>query len=253
MVRLLIMTSPTFWIVNQNGSVVERWGRLLRQQGWAVSTAERVEAFLAEFRRGTIGLVLLDWACLEGEGGACVQAVKQSSGAAVLLTAGVELANDRIIEMLDAGADDFFPHSLQAELLLAKLKTHLRRLAPSLPGAGDVLKAPEGDLKLDRPKREVLILGRGAKWTAVPSLTLTETRLLALLLERPGTALERRYIIDAIWQAEGERILPGTVDKHIESLRRKLGRRGARIQAVYGLGYKWNFVPTGRGVGAKSK
>lgn len=234
----MTVSPPTLWIVNQNGSVVARWERLLRQQGWPVSTADRVDGFLAAFRAGGCGLVLVDWDCLQGGGAASVAAIKERSGVSVLLTSGLDLGNDRIIEMLEAGADDFLPHSLQAELLLAKLKTHLRRIAPP-PRAADVLKAPEGDLKLDRPKREVLVLGRGSKWAPVPSLTLTETRLLAMLLERPGTVLERRDIIDALWQADGERILPGTVDKHIESLRRKLGRLGTRIRAVYGVGYAY--------------
>lgn len=238
MVRSSPVPTLTLWIVNQNGGVVARWTRLLSQQGWAVSAADRVDGFLDAFRAGDGGLVLVDWDCLRDGGAAAMAAIKARASVSVLLTAGVELGNDRIIEMLEAGADDFLPHSLQAELLLAKLRTHLRRIAPP-PKAADVLKAPEGDLKLDRPKREVLVRGRGAKWAAVPSLTLTETRLLALLLEKPETVLERRDIIHALWQEDGEKILPGTVDKHIESLRRKLGRLGGRIRAVYGVGYAY--------------
>jgi DNA-binding response OmpR family regulator len=237
MITSVTVAPPTFWIVNRTESVVERWARLLRQQGWSVSTVDRLEAFLSDFRTAGSALVLVDWECLPG-GGASLQAIKDRSGVPVLLTAGIELGNDRIIAMLEAGADDYFPHSLQAELLLAKIRTHLRRIAPPPPPA-DVLKAPEGDLKLDRPKREVLIRGRGAKWTALHTLTLTETRLLALLLERPGTVLERRDIIDLLWQDDGEHILPGTVDKHVESLRRKLGKLGSRIRAVYGQGYAY--------------
>lgn len=232
------MAHLTLWIVNPNGGVVSRWTRLLSQQGLAVAASDGVAAFLSGFRAGGGGLVLLDWDCLQDNGSSAVASVKERAGVSVLLTAGVELGNDRIIELLEAGADDFLPHSLHSELLLAKLKTHLRRIAPP-PKAADVLKAPEGDLKLDRPKREVLVRGAGAKWTAVPFLTLTETRLLALLLERPGTPLERRDIIHALWQEDGEQILPGTVDKHIESLRRKLGRLGSRIRAVYGVGYAY--------------
>lgn len=243
MVRSGPVSTLTLWIVNQNGGVVARWERLLRREGWGVSVSDGVDGFLEGFRAGAGGLVLVDWDCLQGGGAASMQAIKARAGVSVLLTAGVELGNDRIIEMLEAGADDFLPHSLQAELLLAKLRTHLRRIAPP-PRAADVLKAPEGDLKLDRPKREVLIRGRGAKWAAVPSLTLTETRLLALLLEKPGTVLERRDIIHALWQEDGEQILPGTVDKHVESLRRKLGRLGGRIRAVYGVGYAYRGVPS---------
>ena len=68
-------------------------------------------------------------------------------------------------------------------------------------------------------------------------MTPTEFQLLALFLERSGKVLERRFIVEAVWQGEGEDIHPGTVDKHIESLRRKLGRSGTLVRTVYGVGY----------------
>jgi len=83
-----------------------------------------------------------------------MQAIKLRAGVSVLLTAGGELGNDRIIETLEAGADDFLPHSLQVELLLAKLRTHLRRIAPP-PRAADVNLSSTGALRAG---------GREARW-----------------------------------------------------------------------------------------
>ena len=79
--------------------------------------------------------------------------------------------------------------------------------------------------------------GRVALGGAEVALTPTEFRLLALFLEQPNRVFDRRDIVEFVWQGEAGDIRPGTVDKHIESLRRKLGRLGSRVRTVYGVGY----------------
>ena len=141
--------------------------------------------------------------------------------------------------MLESGADDYFSHSLHPNLFIAKLKAHLRRVLPKTPQTQGVLKAPCGDLKLDRAKRELWSRGTEGKWEKRDDLTPTEFLLLALFLERPGVAFERGALMTAMKGGEGDSIWPGTVDKHIESLRRKLGKHGTRIKAIYGVGYAY--------------
>ena len=70
----------------------------------------------------------------------------------------------------------------------------------------------------------------------------TEFNLLTLFLEQPGKVLERRFIMETVWKGEEPDIRPGTVDKHVESLRRKLGKHGAKLRTVYGVGYAFREV-----------
>ena len=60
---------------------------------------------------------------------------------------------------------------------------------------------------------------------------------MGVVWPKPGKVLERRFIMETVWQGAGGDIRPGTVDKHIESLRRKLGRYGEMVCTVYGVGY----------------
>ena len=120
--------------------------------------------------------------------------------------------------------------------LIAKLKAHLRRLMPASAMVMNVLIYPAGDVKLDLESRRASVKDK-KKWTPVADLTPTEFEFLALFLRQPEKALDRRVIMETVWSGQEEQILLGTVDKHIESLRRKLGSRGSNIRTVYGVGY----------------
>lgn len=232
------MASFHFWIVNPNAAQAERWEAYLRREGWTVGRAATADAFLSGASPNEVGLALVDWAALGSGPMAALRSLKAKAPAvSIVLTSGPDISNDQIIETLEAGVDDHFPHSIPEDLLRAKLRAHLRRILPSLATALNVLKTKSGDLKLDRSRWEVWVRGRGGKLEPCTAFTRTEMQLLALFLERPGAAMERSFIVETVWKDEAEEIRLGTVDKHIESLRKKLGRMGGRIQTVYGVGY----------------
>ena len=71
------------------------------------------------------------------------------------------------------------------------------------------------------------------------SLTPTEFRLLARLLQRPGEAVRRRDLVRAGWP-HGAIVRDNTLDAYIARLRRKLrGLPGSpEIATVHGVGYR---------------
>ena len=64
-----------------------------------------------------------------------------------------------------------------------------------------------------------------------------EFRLLCVFLLDPETPLDRGSLLDRLWGERATEINPITLNKHIESLRRRLGPRGTAIQTLYGYGY----------------
>ena len=233
------MARLTFWVVQQDEALLKRWEYLLSREGWDIRLGQDFAAFCAAAAapHHKLGIALIGYAVLRGESDAVRRLKSRAPGMSVILTSAPGLDQEKVIEVLDAGADDHFVDTLDDRLLLAKLKAHLRRLLPSMASALDVLKSPGGELKLDRSKQVAWVKDGRGRWKPVHDLTPTEFQLLALFLERSGKVLERRFIVDAVWQGEGGDIHPGTVDKHIESLRRKLGRSGALVRTVYGVGY----------------
>lgn len=237
------MISVYVWLVVKDFPRRARWQSLLARGGWPVSPTD-MNGLMREAKSNKVGLALIDWESLGRPPASAVQALKACAApCSIILTSCEKIADDEVIEALSVGADDFLPETLDGRLILAKLNAHLRRLLPSLAKALDVLRAPGGDLKLDRSRREVSVRGGRGKWLPIAGITPTEFQLLALFLERPGTILEREFLLDLIWRGQADSVRPGTIDKHVESLRRKLGTLGSRIQTVYGSGYAFKEGP----------
>lgn len=103
-----------------------------------------------------------------------------------------------------------------------------------------------GDLIVQREARRVWSDG------AEVALTYMEYELLDHLMTHPGRVLSRNQLMRAVW-AQPESVTLGgrTVDVHVHRLRRKLGRHGARLVTVKGVGYAYRPPdphPPGQGV-----
>jgi DNA-binding response OmpR family regulator len=92
-----------------------------------------------------------------------------------------------------------------------------------------------GDLRVDMRRIEVTLNGKPV------CLTAREFQLLRYLVERPGTAIPRTELLQAVW-GYSARSSTRTVDVHIATLRRKLGKDAVSpemIVTIKGLGYRW--------------
>lgn len=139
------------------------------------------------------------------------------------------------VTLLDAGADDAITRPFQPPIFLARVRTLLRRVV----WAGD---APEeivtvltgGPIELKLVSRQALVVGKPVE------LTRLEFDLLAHMLKHPDRAFKREELLAAVWNYPGN-VETRTLDKHVESLRRKVGPCAALIQTVHGVGYR--FTP----------
>lgn len=143
----------------------------------------------------------------------------------LLLTSGG--ANDRV-NALEAGADDSLARPFGLRELVARLKAILRR-SSYRPPSEELLQA--GDLLIDIGRHVVTFRGKAI------ALTMAEFSILRFMATRPGRVLKRAEIIQ---EALGKNTdgLSRTIDVHMASIRRKLGRNANFITTVRGIGYK---------------
>lgn len=139
------------------------------------------------------------------------------------------------VALLDAGADDAISRPFQPPIFLARVRTLLRRAAWA--GA-----APdENATVLNGGPVELRLLSRQAFAGGRPvELTRLEFDLMAEFLRHPDRAFKREELLSAVWNYPGG-VATRTLDKHVESLRKKLPGCGEMLETVHGVGYR--FAP----------
>jgi len=88
-------------------------------------------------------------------------------------------------------------------------------------------------LVIDPEAHEVLIDGKSAEFTR------TEFRLLHLLASHSGRAYTRQVMLDHLVGPEAI-VVDRSIDVHVNSIRKKLGRRRDCVKTVRGVGYKFH-------------
>jgi len=144
----------------------------------------------------------------------------------IMLTAKGQEAD--IVRGLELGADDYVTKPFSIRELLARAKAFLRRRHPV-----DVIAF--GECKLDLTAHKLFCNDREVE------LTAKEFRLLQFFASRPGRALTRDQILDAVW---GNDIIVNdrSVDRCVTTLRAKIENdphRPEHIVTIRDIGYRF--------------
>ncbi|MDH3980084.1 MAG: response regulator transcription factor [Gammaproteobacteria bacterium] len=204
----------------------------LEKEGYSASGYESGEEGLAAVRAEQPDLVLLDLMLPGIDGMDVCRQLKQDAATrdipVIIISAKGEESD--IVAGLELGADDYLSKPFSPKVLLARIRTVLRRFAQPMADEGDVIQVD--DLSLDPKKFTVTISG-------VPvDLTAGDFRLLTFLASHRGWVFTRYQIVDAI-RGEGYVVTERAIDVQIAGLRKKLGAYGIYIQTVRGVGYRF--------------
>lgn len=225
------------WVVSQDRELRQRWEPAFLAEDWTrvfLSSLSEFEGVVDSGGASRVTAVLLDADLLSGAGEKALAGVRRGLLRFIVFGRRERHGDEAAIRWLNAGADDYLDAASDPRLLVAKLRAHLRRAPPAAAGA--VLWSPRKQIKLE-PARRSAWRRAGSDWKELPRLTGRECSLLTLFLRQPGRVLDRRIILEQVWGDPGADVNPETVDKHVESLRRKLGAAGKQIHTLYGSGY----------------
>jgi two-component system phosphate regulon response regulator PhoB len=226
------MARETVLVVEDEKDIQELIRFNLERDGFQVQTADSVEAARRLLAKHLPGLILLDL-MLPGENGFefCRQLRKddRTRGLPLIMVTARDEDTD-VVAGLEVGADDYIAKPFTPRVLLARVRAVLRRRQPE---AGDSAeRLARGPIEIDRTRHLVTVAGQAL------SLTLSEFRILDLLVRRPGVVFSRYQIVDAVHGADYP-VTDRSVDVQIVGLRRKLGKHGTLIETVRGVGYRF--------------
>jgi DNA-binding response OmpR family regulator len=196
-----------------------------------------------------IDVVVLDGMLPGTDGFDIVRAMRQAQQYTPVLMLTARSRPEEVLEGLDAGADDYLPKPFDLGILLARIKSLLRRTAWQ---RNAVQQSDEAEPAVALPleysfnhrtiRFDLLELVAPNRTT---QLTVMEADLLRYLTEREGQIVSRKEILDQVWRVH-EDTDTRAVDNFIVRLRRYIEDDPATPQhlvTVRGIGYRFIANP----------
>jgi DNA-binding response OmpR family regulator len=199
----------------------------LQEEGYAVDVATDGKSGFEMARASNFELILLDVMLPGMDGFELARRLRECGQSVPILMLTARDDTPDIVRGLDLGADDYLTKPFSFEVLLARIRSLLRR-GPAAQG----VRLSIGDLELDPGAHEVTRAGHPIH------LTRTEFNLLEYLMRRRGQVVPRDALIEAVW-GYGRSIESNTLDAFIRLLRSKIEQDSGRrfIHTVRGVGY----------------
>jgi two-component system, OmpR family, alkaline phosphatase synthesis response regulator PhoP len=224
-----MMANERILVVDDEDDLLELVSYNLGNYGYKVDCVTSGEDALEKIRLLSPDLILLDLMLPGMDGLDVCRVVKNDSKTShipvIMLTARGEEAD--IVTGLELGADDYITKPFSPRVLIARIKSVLRR-------GREIDKATvftRHDIMLNMATHEVQVKNKTV------NLTATEFNILLLLIRRPGWVFTRNQIIDTT-KGDDYPVTDRSIDVQIVGLRKKLGSCGKYIETVRSVGYR---------------
>ena len=214
-------------VVEDDSLLAESLIRALQQQGYGVGHARRGHDADALLRAHRYDLLLLDIGLPDVDGFEVLRRLRARADPTPVLVVTAREEVDERVHGLDLGADDYLTKPFSLSELEARVRALLRRAKPPV-----ATRISIGELTLDPAARRARIRDQPVE------LTARDWALLDVFLARPGQALSKLAIADAVSEGTPS-ITPNTVEVYVSRLRAKLEPAGIVIRTVRGFGYLW--------------
>ena len=227
-----MMSRQSVLVVEDEEDIMEVICFNLEKEGYEVNQALSGEKALQVIENNLPSLVLLDLMLPGINGLDLCRIFKQNDRTkaipVIMLTAKSEDAD--IVAGLEMGAEDYITKPFSPRVLLARVRTILRRRESGVKDDSSVIQVEGMQI---HPGRHEVTMGDN-----VVDLTPSEFRILHYLARRPGWVYSRDQIIDAI-RGHGYVVTDRAIDVQVVGLRKKLGDYGKLIETVRGIGYRF--------------
>ena len=240
----ILVPQRSIALVDDDRNILTTLSIALQAEGYATRVYSDGEAALKALRENPPDLAIFDIKMPRMDGMELLRRLRETSELPVIFLTSKDEEQDEEAG-LAMGADDYIAKPFSQRLLLARIRTILRRAAPERDQDEDLVDGTpaedtaileRGRLRMDPSRHRVTWDGRAV------SLTVTEFLILEALAQRPGVIKSRNQLMDAAYP-DDVFVDDRTVDSHIKRLRRKFRAADLEfdaIQTLYGAGYSFS-------------
>ncbi|VAV90841.1 DNA-binding response regulator ChvI [hydrothermal vent metagenome] len=226
-------------LVDDDRNILTSVSIAMQAEGFVTRVYSDSEAALTAIVDNPPDLGIFDIKMPKMDGLELLRKVREKSNLPVIFLTSKDEELDEALG-LAMGADDYIKKPFSQRLLIARVKSILRRselMKSSGTENGEDTPEPliRGKLEMD-PARHLV------KWNNDNvTLTVTEFMILETLAARPGVVKSRNQLMDAAYQ-DDVYVDDRTIDSHIKRLRRKFRAADPEFDAIdtlYGAGYRY--------------
>jgi DNA-binding response OmpR family regulator len=223
------VSGPRLLLVEDEPALARGLADTLRAEGFAVEVAHDGQAGLDAALRGDADILLLDVMLPKVNGYEICRAVRGQGLDVPIMMLTAKGQEQDVILGLNLGADDYITKPFRTGELIARARAFLRRRGPER----DARRF--GDMEIDLRARTLRRHGE------LVELTAKEFRLLAYFAGRPGCALSRDAILNAVW-GSSVFVTPRSIDRCVATLRAKIEpdpHNPTYVQTIRDIGYRF--------------
>ena len=196
---------------------------LFTREGYQVIEAASVREAKSKLDHA-VRLIVLDVGLPDGDGVSLCREWRAAGEQRSILFLTARDEELDVVRALDSGGNDYVTKPFRMQELLSRVRVLLR-------GAAVPRTLRRDRFSVDGDRMQILRDGE-----ALP-LTLTESKIVRLLLEQPGV-VSRNLLLELLWDDGSKFIDDNTLSVHMSRLREKIGAE--HIRTIRGVGYQWS-------------
>ena len=222
------------YIVEDDISISTLLKDYIEKYGFEVIVEENFDDIMITFESFKPHLVLLDVNLPKFDGFYWCRCIRQQSNLPIIFISARDGNVDQI-RALESGADDYITKPFYYDVVMAKKKSHIRRVYGEYSPKIDERIVELDGLKFYPERLELELNGENL------IITKKEGILIECLIKRYPKVVSRDYLLEKIWD-DIEFVEENTLNVNVSRIRKRFEELGIdnAVQTVRGLGYKLN-------------
>ena len=222
------------YIIEDDSSISLLLKDYITKYGFHVKVAENFENIMEEFNEFNPDVVLLDVNLPKYDGFYWCRKIRQKSKIPIIFISARDSGMDQVMA-LENGADDYIFKPFYCDVIMAKIKSHIRRaFGEYAPKVDEKIVELQG-LKFYKERSEIEFKDERV------IITKKEGILLEYLMKKYPKVVNRDFLLEKIWD-DIEFVEENTLNVNVSRIRKRLHKLGIEdgIETVRGVGYRLN-------------